>query len=272
MSRSGRALLQSFGILLGHNRVVIYVEPDLNGSKSITTDTARIHILLDGQSFPWEDFATEFGSKLSDVSHGNLTPTDAPVARAAGTGELNVPSIEVRGGNLEQGTMRYRTSPDAGDLSLQGGAPGVTVAFPITQQTVTRVIANKDALALQARGLISLLDAADQEAAAGSNAPSLTLWEPGKDGDEELKKLLRELRDELRRFTEALESAPNEVTTESLSSLRKIGLAFAVGFAGAVGAWMGNATMALLWDILASLGVDWNTFKECLQGNPGLSL
>ena len=65
-SRAGRALLQSFGILLGHNRVVIYVEPETGGSAQITTDTARMHLLLEGQQFPWEEFASEFGSKMPE--------------------------------------------------------------------------------------------------------------------------------------------------------------------------------------------------------------
>lgn len=65
-SRSGRALLQSFGILFGHNRVALYVEPDTGGSTRITTNTARTHLLLDGQKFPWEELATEFGSKLPE--------------------------------------------------------------------------------------------------------------------------------------------------------------------------------------------------------------
>lgn len=63
-SRSGRAILQSFGILLGQNRVVIYVKPDIGSENNITTDTARTQLLLNGQKFPWENFATEFGSKM----------------------------------------------------------------------------------------------------------------------------------------------------------------------------------------------------------------
>ncbi len=65
-SRSGRALLQRFGVLFGHNRVVVYVEPKTDESSRITTDTARLHLLIDGQQFPWEEFATEFGSKLPE--------------------------------------------------------------------------------------------------------------------------------------------------------------------------------------------------------------
>lgn len=63
-SRAGRALLQSFGVLFGHNRVVIYIEPHQSENRSVTTNTARTHLLLDGQQFPWEDFAWEFGSKI----------------------------------------------------------------------------------------------------------------------------------------------------------------------------------------------------------------
>jgi hypothetical protein len=62
--RAGRAKVQSFGVLLGHNRVVIYVEPNVIGDRKVTTNTARTQLLVDGLSLPWEDWAEEFRKKM----------------------------------------------------------------------------------------------------------------------------------------------------------------------------------------------------------------
>jgi hypothetical protein len=63
-ARGGRALLQQFGVILGSNRVVIYVEPDQNGPNRITTNTSRTNLLLESQPLPWADWAAEFREKL----------------------------------------------------------------------------------------------------------------------------------------------------------------------------------------------------------------
>ena len=48
--RQGVARLQSFGVIFGHNRVVIYLEP-LNGkARGLTSNTARTLLLLNGKS------------------------------------------------------------------------------------------------------------------------------------------------------------------------------------------------------------------------------
>lgn len=57
--RSGVARLQLFGVIFGHQRVVIYVEP-LAGDGSVTPNAARTHLLLDEQPLPWSDWAAEF--------------------------------------------------------------------------------------------------------------------------------------------------------------------------------------------------------------------
>jgi len=61
--RSGTARLQSFGVLFGHNRVVIYVEPDCK-ARSVVPNTARTNLLLDGEPLPWADWAAEFREKM----------------------------------------------------------------------------------------------------------------------------------------------------------------------------------------------------------------
>jgi hypothetical protein len=63
--RSSTAMLQEFGITLGYQRVVIYVQPDLKAFPDITTDTARTRLLVNkGEPLPWADWAAEFRDKL----------------------------------------------------------------------------------------------------------------------------------------------------------------------------------------------------------------
>ncbi|MBX3076732.1 hypothetical protein KF913_22670 [Candidatus Obscuribacterales bacterium] len=57
--RAGTALLQKFGVLVGHRRVVVYVEPK-NIAGTLTANTARTHLLLDGESLPWSEWAETF--------------------------------------------------------------------------------------------------------------------------------------------------------------------------------------------------------------------
>ena len=61
-SRSGVARLQMFGVIFGHNRVVIYIEPladNANGG-TLTPNAARTHLLLDEEPLPWSDWAADF--------------------------------------------------------------------------------------------------------------------------------------------------------------------------------------------------------------------
>jgi hypothetical protein len=62
-SRMGVGRLQSFGVIFGHNRVVIYVEPTYEAGQ-MTPNTARTNLLIDGESLPWADWAAEFREKM----------------------------------------------------------------------------------------------------------------------------------------------------------------------------------------------------------------
>ena len=66
-ARAGRARLQMFGILLGPNRVVIYLEPTAEVGKRISPNTARTHLLIDNDSLPWADWAAEFKEKIPEA-------------------------------------------------------------------------------------------------------------------------------------------------------------------------------------------------------------
>jgi hypothetical protein len=53
--------LQTFGVILGMSQVVIYLEPTKG---SITTDTARTRLLINGQEPPWNEWAEEFKATM----------------------------------------------------------------------------------------------------------------------------------------------------------------------------------------------------------------
>jgi len=63
-ARAGVARLQSFGVIFGHSRVVIYVEPTNGIAKKLTSNTARTHLLVNNEPLPWADWAAEFRAAL----------------------------------------------------------------------------------------------------------------------------------------------------------------------------------------------------------------
>jgi hypothetical protein len=63
-ARAGRARLQQFGVLFGHSRVVIYLEPQPQNDVRLTTNTARTQLLLNNEPLPWIDWAIEFREKM----------------------------------------------------------------------------------------------------------------------------------------------------------------------------------------------------------------
>ena len=65
-SRAGTAMLQQFGILFGTRFVVLYVEPTANDVGTLTTNTARTTLLLNGEKLPWSDWAHEFRENMPE--------------------------------------------------------------------------------------------------------------------------------------------------------------------------------------------------------------
>ncbi len=59
-ARSGVARLQSFGVSLGHQRVVVYVQPKESDRFRISTNTARTLLMINGEGLPWGDWAERF--------------------------------------------------------------------------------------------------------------------------------------------------------------------------------------------------------------------
>jgi hypothetical protein len=58
---SAKFLVQQFGVTVGSDQVIIYIEPT---SAGVVPNMARTQLLLDGESLPWSDWADEFRGKL----------------------------------------------------------------------------------------------------------------------------------------------------------------------------------------------------------------
>jgi len=136
--RPGVARLQSFGVIFGYNRVVLYMEPTQTANGDLTANTARTHLLIEGQPLPWADWAVEFRDRIPDPI---MRLMDA-VAAGASTAE-NAVSIRERLKQIRDlfRFSRYRPSPDGkhtidndftntggddqdGSASDEGGAKG----------------------------------------------------------------------------------------------------------------------------------------------------
>ena len=62
---AGIARLQQFGVIFGHQRVVLYAEPDA-GQGGVVPNTARTHLLLGGEPLPWSKWAAEFRENMPE--------------------------------------------------------------------------------------------------------------------------------------------------------------------------------------------------------------
>jgi hypothetical protein len=63
-ARAGRARLQQFGVLFGHSRVVIYVEPKFSELTRLTTNVARTQLIMNSEPLPWSQWATDFRDEM----------------------------------------------------------------------------------------------------------------------------------------------------------------------------------------------------------------
>lgn len=52
--------MQSFGVLFGPERVILYVEPTPTGGRTVSANTARTSLLVDHQALDWGAYAVEF--------------------------------------------------------------------------------------------------------------------------------------------------------------------------------------------------------------------
>jgi hypothetical protein len=117
-SRAGMALLQNFGILFGYRFVVIYLEPTVKG-QSLTTNTARTTLLLNGEKLPWEDWAYEFREKMPKRLAEFVSEKAAALAE-----KDHISSIKERLKNVLDlyKVSRYRPAPEGVYLSDETSA------------------------------------------------------------------------------------------------------------------------------------------------------
>jgi hypothetical protein len=123
--RAGVARLQAFGVIFGHNRVILYVEPDNGASSELTTNTARTQLMIAGQPLPWTDWAAEFRE--------NLPPEIVALIEQAGASSEATDHRQAIRDRLKQikdlfKVSRYRPAPE-GNLTVDdevvtaGGKP-----------------------------------------------------------------------------------------------------------------------------------------------------
>jgi hypothetical protein len=65
--RAGVSRLQMFGVIFGHQRVALYVEPKNGEENKVVSNTARTTLLLDAEPLPWTDWAAEFREVMPEA-------------------------------------------------------------------------------------------------------------------------------------------------------------------------------------------------------------
>ena len=151
--RAGVARLQQFGVIFGHNRVVIYVEPS-GEHDGLTSNTARTQLLIDGEPLPWSEWAAEFRASMphaireliEEVVSGTTALADYQQAirerlkairdlfrltryRASKTGSLTADEASLQSGGAPLSTGRKRGTGDAAGGPRGGRAGGVYSLF-----------------------------------------------------------------------------------------------------------------------------------------------
>jgi len=125
-ARAGVARLQQFGVTFGYRQVVIYVEPDVNGNRSVTTNTARTALLIEKEGLPWADWATEFRDNMPEELADFVR---AKAAASADTDHTKAIRDRLKGIMDMFRLSRYRAAPDGSRFIdpatfSHGGSPG----------------------------------------------------------------------------------------------------------------------------------------------------
>jgi hypothetical protein len=109
VGRPGVARLQSLGIIFGYNRVVVYVQPLQTENGGLTANTARTHLLIEGQPLPWTDWATEFREKMPEPIAKLMDKVAAGAANSENAASIRERLKQIR--DLFK-FSRYRPTPD----------------------------------------------------------------------------------------------------------------------------------------------------------------
>jgi hypothetical protein len=118
-ARAGVARLQQFGVILGYNRVVIYVEPKASRARELTTNTARTQLLIQSEALPWADWAAEFRDSMPQEIRSVIEE-----AAAAGARRDHAQTIRERLRQIADlfKLSRYRPAP-VGDYLVDSDVP-----------------------------------------------------------------------------------------------------------------------------------------------------
>lgn len=118
--RGGVARLQQFGVIFGHNRVVIYIEPDLDEDR-LSSNTARTQLLYDGEPLPWAEWAGEFRENMPgevEVLMEEITAGTSATDHKQAIRERLRPIL-----SLFRNLSRYRRT-SGGPVKVSGDTPG----------------------------------------------------------------------------------------------------------------------------------------------------
>lgn len=216
-----------------------------------------------GKPVPPPRDPTHLGSRDPAPPHdGNYGEMRLPGVRvrseAAGFrgnhGEMTLPRIkmgEASTANTGDPVRHHTLQAETGKLEIEGHAPSVKVARPVTQQTITHITANRAVVISHITILLSLLQNGNDGPQIGANyqlSDALGLTE--HPNAHELMDLIRELRDELRQVREALEKS--KIDQPALKHLQNIGLKYLENLANNK---VFVHTTAALWGVTL-----WNAF------------
>lgn len=115
---AGVARLQQFGVIFGHSRVVIYVEPE--SSQHLGSNTARTQLLVGGEPLPWADWAYEFRENMPDEISALMEAVSAGTSAADHTKAIKERLKSIR--DLIR-VSRYRPVKN-GTLTVAGDTTG----------------------------------------------------------------------------------------------------------------------------------------------------
>lgn len=119
--RAGTSRLQQFGVVFGHQRVVIYIEPHGDNEHRVSANTARTQLLLDQEPLPWADWAAEFRSDLPVEISTLMEEITAGASQSDHKAAIRERLKQIR--DLFR-FSRYRPTPSGDKTMVDGGSPG----------------------------------------------------------------------------------------------------------------------------------------------------
>ncbi len=114
-AKSGVALLQQFGVVFGHNRICIYVEP----LSEVRTNTARTSLLIENRPLPWSEWAAEFRASMPPEIQNHM---DSVVVPASDEDRRNAIRERLRRIEHLLKLTRYRRTPQ-GSVGISDHGP-----------------------------------------------------------------------------------------------------------------------------------------------------